>query len=65
MKIVVNGQEVEVQASTLAAALVELGYGGAKLATAVNEAFVPAALRGGLGLRAGDRIEIVAPQQGG
>lgn len=65
MKIVVNGQEAEVQAMDLASALVEMGYGGAKLATAVNEAFVPAAARGALGLHAGDRVEIVAPQQGG
>jgi sulfur carrier protein len=65
MKIVVNGQEAEVQPGTLATALVELGYGAAKVATAVNEAFVPAATRGALELRAGDRVEIVAPQQGG
>jgi sulfur carrier protein len=49
----------------LATALVELGYGAEKVATAVNEAFVPSSARGALELGAGDRVEIVAPQQGG
>jgi sulfur carrier protein len=35
------------------------------VATAVNEAFVPSSARGALELGAGDRVEIVAPQQGG
>ena len=65
MKITVNGAPTEVTAATLAAILDELGYGGAKVATAVNECFVPASARAGLTLSPGDRLEIVAPRQGG
>jgi sulfur carrier protein len=65
MKITVNGAATEVAATTLEGALDELGYGGAKVATAVNESFVPAAARAHLTLSAGDRLEIVAPRQGG
>lgn len=64
MKIMINGTEAEVRAETLAAILDELGYGEAKIATAVNEAFVPASARD-LALSPGDRVEIVAPRQGG
>jgi sulfur carrier protein len=42
-----------------------LGYGGAAVATALNEAFVPSALRASTPLSDGDRLEIVAPKQGG
>lgn len=65
MKIVVNGEKVEVVATTLDAILVELGHGDAKVATALNEEFVPAAMRGETAVDAGDRLEIVAPRQGG
>ena len=41
------------------------GQAEAKVATAVNEDFVPAARRGAHMLQEGDRVEIVAPRQGG
>ena len=65
MKIIVNGQDRTVMSDTLDAALAELGYGDGKVATAVNETFVPATGRAGHGLSDGDRLEIVAPRQGG
>lgn len=65
MKITVNGTLRDTAATTLDALLVELGYAGAKVATAVNESFVPAAIRLEQRLNEGDRIEIVAPRQGG
>ena len=65
MKITINGTATEIRAETLAAVLDELGYGDAKVATAVNEDFVPAAARERTTLSSGDRIEIVAPRQGG
>ena len=65
MKLVVNGVEQEIAANTLAAALAKLDYGEAKVATAVNGEFVPARKRGDTALRDGDRVEIVAPRQGG
>lgn len=64
MKITVNGTTHQLAAPTLAEALVELGYGGARVATALNGDFVPAAARG-RALNEGDRIEILAPRQGG
>jgi sulfur carrier protein len=65
MKIVVNGEAQNIEAATLSEALDVLGYKDAKVATAVNEDFVPATLRAGVALHEGDRIEIVAPRQGG
>ncbi|MFV0514689.1 MAG: sulfur carrier protein ThiS [Jhaorihella sp.] len=64
MKIVLNGDPCEVAAATLSALLTERGFSG-RVATAVNEEFVPAAMRDSHGLNAGDRVEVVAPMQGG
>lgn len=65
MKLVVNGEAVDSTATTLADLLAELGKAQAKVATAVNEQFVPAGLRAAQALNKGDRVEIVAPRQGG
>lgn len=65
MKIIVNGTAVETGATTLAELLEELGKGAAKVATALNEDFVPAGARPTQALSAGDRVEIVSPRQGG
>ena len=65
MKIRLNDTPTEVQSATLADVLAELGYGDAKVATAVNGDFVPVALREDTTLSPGDRIEVVAPRQGG
>lgn len=65
MKIIVNGEARESSAPTLAALLEELGKGEAKVATSVNEGFVPKHQRAEQALNDGDRVEIVAPRQGG
>lgn len=65
MKITVNGVATEISSADLGGALEELGYGREKVATALNEQFVPAARRADTPLSAGDRLEIVAPRQGG
>ncbi|GHA51562.1 hypothetical protein GCM10008927_16210 [Amylibacter ulvae] len=65
MKINVNGDLREITSPNLADALIELGYGDAKIATAVNENFVPATLRANTELVNNDRLEILAPMQGG
>lgn len=65
MNIIVNGEPRQVAAGDLAAVLAELGYGGARMATAVNGAFVPAGARAGQALAEGDRVEVLAPRQGG
>lgn len=64
MQIMVNGTATEVQGETLASVLGELGYDDTKIATAVNGDFVPASARD-VTLAPGDRVEIVAPRQGG
>jgi sulfur carrier protein len=65
MRIFVNGDQREIEPENLAVALNALGYGGKKIATAVNGRFVAAAARPALKLTEGDKIEVVAPMQGG
>ena len=65
MRIFLNDDAHEIDAATLAAALEALGFGGRKIATAVNGRFVAAAARSRTPLADGDRIEVVAPMQGG
>jgi sulfur carrier protein len=65
MKILVNGAWRETHCSELAAALDELGYRGSVVTTAVNGEFIAAALRARTELADGDRVEVLAPMQGG
>ena len=65
MKLVVNGELQEVPAATLAEALQSLDFADAKVATALNGPFIPARARVATLVKDGDRIEIVAPRQGG
>lgn len=66
MKLLVNGVEQDIEAATIASALIALKYeGGATVATAVNGEFVPARSRETTPVKEGDRIEILAPRQGG
>ena len=65
MKILVNGTWCDTAATDLASALEELGYGESTVATAVNGEFVPASLRSDAALAEGDRLEVLAPMQGG
>jgi sulfur carrier protein len=64
MKITVNGDNMDVAATTMADLLVELAYDG-KIATALNEEFVAASNRNNVELHECDRVEILAPMQGG
>ncbi|HDY96526.1 MAG: sulfur carrier protein ThiS [Sulfitobacter litoralis] len=65
MKLQLNGAPLHSDATTLAALLEAEGFGGAKVATAVNGSFVPATLRATHPLNSGDSIEVLAPMQGG
>jgi sulfur carrier protein len=65
MKLVVNGEAQELAVATLAEAVQSLDLAEAKIATALNGEFVPARIRQATALKDGDRIEIVAPRQGG
>ncbi|MBM3604480.1 MAG: sulfur carrier protein ThiS [Alphaproteobacteria bacterium] len=65
MRIDVNGESRELAAATVAEALDELGWTGARVATALNGDFLPASARAVQTLREGDRLEVLAPMQGG
>ena len=65
MRITINGESQETQAATLEQLCAALGYREQRIATAVNGEFVPADARESLRLSQNDKIEIVAPRQGG
>jgi sulfur carrier protein len=65
MKLTVNGEPCTVEAVNLAEILQKLEYADAIVATALNGEFVPARRREATPVREGDRIEILAPRQGG
>lgn len=65
MKLQLNGASIEASVDTLAELLDAHGFGGAKVATAVNGSFVPATMRDAHALSDGDSIEVLAPMQGG
>jgi len=65
MQVVVNGKETSTEAASLSDLVREHVTPGAKVATALNGQFVPAAERAQRQLKSGDRIEIVSPRQGG
>jgi sulfur carrier protein len=65
MNITVNGEAQHVLAPTLDALLLELGYEGAIVATALNRDFVPREARADTPIAEGDAVEIIAPMKGG
>lgn len=65
MKIEVNGEARALDCATVGDALTELGWATARVATALNGTFVPAAARHATRLNEGDRLEVLAPMQGG
>lgn len=64
-RITVNGEPYDTGAGTLAELLVEAGFAGMKVATALNGAFVAESARGRQRIVCGDQVEIVSPRQGG
>lgn len=65
MKIILNGEPREVGTARLDEALCELGFATAIVATAVNGEFVPIRERAATLLSEADRLEVIAPMQGG
>ena len=65
MKIELNGEIRMTAAQNLAQLCDFEGFGDTKIATALNGTFVPAHARNTHALSEGDKIEIVAPRQGG
>ena len=64
--VCVNGETREVRAGTSVAELLrELGFGGRRVAVAVNRDVVPRAVHEERGVLAGDRIEILEAVGGG
>lgn len=65
LQILLNGEPFTTEARDLATLCAALGFGEARIATAVNGNFVAACCRGATELAEADEIEIVAPRQGG
>lgn len=65
MRLIVNGTSRDARPGSLADLLGQLGQNEANVATAVNENFVAKSQRALTVLNEGDRVEIVAPRQGG
>lgn len=65
MKITLNAQHHDVVAATFASVLDELGYSSPAIATALNGTFIARDARATTRINDGDRLEIVAPMQGG
>jgi len=65
LRLQVNGEDIDASSATLSALLVELDYSQATIATAVNNELVPQEGRESFPVKDGDRIEILAPMQGG
>ena len=64
-RIHVNGEATETDAATLAQLVSALGFAEGAVATALNGEFVARHARAATQLSPGDRVEIVAPRQGG
>ena len=65
MRIVLNGQEEETSAATLAELVAERGYQIASVATACAGEFVPREAREGCDLHPGIVVDVLVPMQGG
>ena len=65
MRVIVNGEQREIAASSVDALLAELDYEGTHFAIALNYDVVPKSRWSETQLKAGDEIEIITPRQGG
>jgi sulfur carrier protein len=65
MRVIINGEERQIAAMSVAALLSELDYEGTHFAVAVNYDVLPRSRWAETQLKAGDEIEIITPRQGG
>ncbi len=66
MKIILNGQPLTLDDSvSITDLLIDQGYDGKIVAVAINNNFVPKSSYAQTELQDNDRVEIVAPMQGG
>ncbi|MBC7576492.1 sulfur carrier protein ThiS [Tardiphaga sp.] len=65
MRVIINGEHRDVQASHVDALLSELDYEGKHFAIALNFDVLPRSVWAQTALKNGDEIEIITPRQGG
>jgi sulfur carrier protein len=65
MRVIVNGEHREIEASHVDALLHELDYEGSHFAIALNFDVLPKSRWAETQLKSGDEIEIITPRQGG
>jgi sulfur carrier protein len=65
VRVIVNGEQREINASRIDALLRELEYEGTHFAIAVNYDVLPKSRWAETMRKAGDEIEIITPRQGG
>ena len=65
MRVIVNGEQREVNSVSVDALLSELDYEGTHFAVAVNFDVLPKSRWAETVLKSGDEIEIITPRQGG
>ncbi|MBD8892181.1 sulfur carrier protein ThiS [Roseibium litorale] len=65
MLVKINGEDRVIRAQTLELLVAEEGFEPTDVATALDGEFVPREERGSALLRAGARVEILTPMQGG
>ncbi len=65
MNVLINGENVKTNSSTLTELLLDLNYSTDTIATAINGSFIAKTDRDNTALTENCAIEIVAPMQGG
>lgn len=65
MKIIVNDESCDTQATSVAELVLERGLNPDRVAVVLNEAVLPAAARGSTRLKDGDRVELLSFAGGG
>jgi sulfur carrier protein len=65
MRVTVNGEQREINASRISALLSELEYEGTHFAIALNYDVLPKSRWAETPINNGDEIEIITPRQGG
>jgi sulfur carrier protein len=65
MRVTVNGEQREINSSSVDALLGELEYEGTHFAIALNYDVLPRSQWAETPLKSGDEIEIITPRQGG
>ena len=65
MRVIVNGEALDISSESVVALLGELDYEGSHFAIALNYDVLPRSQWAETPLKSGDEIEIITPRQGG